>query len=227
MNASHMNRAVFLDRDGVINRIVYHQDLGILDTPFTPSQFELLPDAVKSIQILNGLGLKTILISNQPGIAKGHFDYKTFLTIEEKMLKSLNQNKAKLDGVYYCFHHPEGRLKTYRKECDCRKPKAGLLMKASKDFNLDLKNSYLIGDGITDIQAGKSAGCITFLLGNHKCDLCRFLNEEKVKPDFVVGNLYQATKIIQQMVGFFTIKRGGKKCRSSSIRPTLQRSKRQ
>jgi len=214
MNASHMNRAVFLDRDGVINRIVYHQDLGILDTPFAPSQFELLPEVTKSIKILNSLGLKTILISNQPGIAKGHFNYETFKAIGKKMIKSLNRDNAKLDGAYYCFHHPEGRLKKYRKKCNCRKPKAGLLLKAAKDFNLDLKNSYLIGDGITDIQAGKSVGCITFLLGNHKCDLCRFLNEKKIKPDFIVPNLYQATKIIKKMVQFLTIKRGGKKCKS-------------
>jgi D,D-heptose 1,7-bisphosphate phosphatase len=194
-----MNRAVFLDRDGVINKIVYHQDLGILDTPFTPSQFELLPDVGKSIWKLNSLGFLTILVSNQPGIAKGHFNYKTFQAMEKKMFRSLNRNKAKLDGAYYCFHHPEGRVKKYRKKCNCRKPKPGLLLKAAQDFNLDLKNSYLIGDGITDIQAGESVGCITLLVGNHKCDLCRLLNEKKIKPDFIVPNLYQATKIIQQI----------------------------
>jgi D-glycero-D-manno-heptose 1,7-bisphosphate phosphatase len=194
-----MNRAVFLDRDGVINKIVYHQDLGILDTPFTPSQFELLPGVAKSIRTLNRLGLLTILVSNQPGMAKGHYDHKTFRAIEKKMFDILNKNKAKLDGAYYCFHHPEGRVKKYRKRCNCRKPKAGLLLKAAQDFDLDLKSSYLIGDGIMDIQAGKSVGCITFLVGNHKCDLCRLLNEKKIEPDFIVPNLYQAVKIIKQI----------------------------
>jgi D,D-heptose 1,7-bisphosphate phosphatase len=194
-----MNRAVFLDRDGVINKIVYHQELGILDTPFTASQFELLPGVAESIQTLNRLGLMAILVSNQPGMAKGHYDHKTFRAIEKKMFDSLN--KAKLDGAYYCLHHPEGRVKKYRKNCNCRKPNAGLLLKAAKDFDLDLKNSYLVGDGITDIQAGKSVGCITFLVGNHKCDLCRFLNEKKVKPDFIVPSLYLAVQIIQKMEG--------------------------
>lgn len=193
-----MNRAVFLDRDGVINKIVYHQDLGILDTPFTPSQFELLPNVTKSIRMLNRLGLLTILVSNQPGMAKGYYDLKTFRNIENEMIKCLDRNRAKLDGIYYCIHHPQGRVKKYKIKCNCRKPKPGLLLKAQEDFDLDLKNSYLIGDGITDVQAGKAVGCITFLVGNHKCDLCRLLNEKKVKPDFIVPHLYQATKLIQE-----------------------------
>jgi D-glycero-D-manno-heptose 1,7-bisphosphate phosphatase len=193
-----MNHAVFLDRDGVINKIVYHPDMGILDTPFTPAQFELLPNVGKSIRLLNRLGLLTILVSNQPGIAKGQLNWKTFQAIEKKMFKLLNKEKAKLDGIYYCFHHPEAKVKEYRKKCNCRKPKPGLLLQAASDFHLDLKHSYLIGDGITDIQAGKSAGCITFLLGREKCDLCRLLTEKKVKPDFIVPNLYQAVKIIQK-----------------------------
>jgi D,D-heptose 1,7-bisphosphate phosphatase len=196
-----MNRAVFLDRDGVINKIVYHQDMGILDTPFTPAQFELLPDVGKSIRILNRLGLLTILVSNQPGIAKGHLNRKTFQAIEKKMFRLLNKKKAKLDGIYYCFHHPEGIVKEYRIKCNCRKPNPGLLLQAASDFNLDLKHSYLIGDGITDIQAGQSVGCIAFLVGTHKCDFCRLLNEKNIKPDFIVPNLYQATKIIQKNRG--------------------------
>lgn len=194
-----MNKAVFLDRDGVINKIVYHKDIGVLDTPFTSSQFKLLPKAALSIKNLNHLRFLTILVSNQPGIAKRHFSLKTFKAIEKKMFSELSKGNARLDEVYYCFHHPQAKDKRYRKICFCRKPKPGLLFKAAKDFKIDLKKSYLVGDSITDILAGKKAGCITILLGNHKCDLCKFLEKKKVKPDYIVFNLWEATKIVKKL----------------------------
>ncbi len=196
-----MTKAVFLDRDGVINKIIYHQETGILDTPFTVSQFKLLPRVGASIRMINSLGLKTIIVSNQPGLAKKHFDMRTLNAIDQKMHSSLSKQNAGLDAVYYCLHHPQAEDNRYKKNCKCRKPKPGLLSQAAKDFDLNLKKCYLIGDGITDIQAGKAVGCTTFLIGNHKCDLCRFLSKKKIKPDFIVPNLYQATKIIKKLEG--------------------------
>ncbi len=196
-----MTTAVFLDRDGVINKIVYHTELGILDTPFTVSQFKLLPKVGAAIRMINSLGLKTIVVSNQPGIAKRHFDTPTLKAIDKKMQTGLSKQNAKLDGVYYCLHHPQAEDKRYKKNCRCRKPKPGLLSQAKKDFDLNLKKCYMIGDGITDIQAGRAVGCTTFLIGNHKCDLCRLLSEKKIKPDFIVPNLYQATKYIKKLEG--------------------------
>jgi D-glycero-D-manno-heptose 1,7-bisphosphate phosphatase len=194
-----MRRAVFLDRDGVINRVVYHSDIGILDTPFTPSQFKLLPQAAEGISMINRMGLLAVLVSNQPGIAKKHFDKKTFQEIEKEMVQKLKRKDAYLVKSYYCFHHPQAEVKKLRKICDCRKPQPGLLFKAAKQLNLNLKSSYLVGDSITDIQAGKKAGCVTFLVGNHKCDLCRFLEQKRVKPDFIIPSLYEAVKIIKKM----------------------------
>lgn len=194
------NRAVFLDRDGVINKLVYHSDMGVIDTPFTEKQFKLLPEAGKGIKEINKLGLKAILISNQPGLAKGHYTLDTFQRIEKKMFKELEKSKAFLDATYYCLHHPKGGGK-YKKNCNCRKPKPGLLKKAEIELNLDLKNSFLIGDSLTDIQAGQKVGLKTILLGNHKCDLCRFLEEEKVKPDFIVPDLLDAVEIIKKNIG--------------------------
>jgi D-glycero-D-manno-heptose 1,7-bisphosphate phosphatase len=196
-----MTKAVFLDRDGVINKIIYHKESGILDTPFTVSQFELLPKVGASIRMINSLGLKAIIVSNQPGIAKKHFDKRTLNAIDKKLHSSLSKDNARLDAVYYCLHHPQAEDKRYKKNCKCRKPKPGLFSQAAKDFKLDLKKCYLVGDGITDIQAGRSVGCTTFLIGNHKCDLCRFLSEKGIKPDFIVPNLYQATKIIKKLEG--------------------------
>jgi len=193
-----MRKAVFLDRDGVINRVVYHSDVGILDTPFTPSQFRLLPRSGEAISMINEMGLYAVLVSNQPGIAKGHFDEETFVEIEKKMELKLKAGNAHLDRSYYCFHHPQGVVRELRKKCSCRKPKPALLFRAAKELKLDLKSSYFVGDSITDIQAGREAGCVTFLVGNHKCDLCRFLEQKKVKPDFIVPSLYEAVRIIQQ-----------------------------
>jgi D-glycero-D-manno-heptose 1,7-bisphosphate phosphatase len=121
--------------------------------------------------------------------------------MDQKMLRGLSQENAMLDGIYYCLHHPQAKDKRYKKNCNCRKPKPGLLSQAAKDFDLDLRKCYLIGDSITDIQAGKYASCTTFLIGNNKCDLCRFLWEKRVNPDFIVDNLYQATKIINKLEG--------------------------
>lgn len=196
-----MNRAVFLDRDGVINRIVYHQDIGVLDTPFHPAQFKLLPGVSKALRKINDLGFKTILVSNQPGVAKKHMSLDNFWKIDQKMRKKLAEKKASLDAVYYCLHHPRARSNTLKKVCNCRKPKPGLILKASKQHKVDLKNSYLVGDSLVDIQAGKNAGCITFLLGNHKCDLCKFMEEKNTQPDFIVKDLNQAVKLIEKKEG--------------------------
>ena len=190
------DKAVFLDRDGVLNEVVYHKEMGILDSPFTTEQFKLIPDVGKTINKFHELGFKVIIVSNQPGIAKDHHTMKTFQDIQEKMKKELMKDNAEVDGEYYCFHHPDGKIKEYTMVCDCRKPKPGLIIKAAEEQDIDIDKSWMIGDGITDIQAGHSAGCKTILIGRMKCDLCRLMEDEKVKPDFIVPNLYKASIII-------------------------------
>src|SRR4030042_3108710 len=117
-----MNRAVFLDRDGVINQIIFHRDIGVLDTPFHPSQFKLLPGVEKALRKITSLGLKAILVSNQPGVAKKHMSLKDFYKIDQRMTEDLAKKKVKLDAVYYCLHHPQGDDKRFKKLCSCRKP---------------------------------------------------------------------------------------------------------
>jgi len=187
-----MRKAVFLDRDGTINEIIYYQDLGIIDSPFTVEQFKLLPGVGEAIRILNQSGFKVILVSNQPGIAKGHFSIDTFEKIREKMRTELTKQDAFLDAEYYCLHHPEAKIEEYKKNCECRKPKPGLLLKAAKELNIDLSNSWMVGDGLTDIEAGKRAGCKTILIGNMKCDLCRLMDEKNIRPDYIVKDIYIA-----------------------------------
>ena len=192
-----MTKAVFLDRDGTINEIVYYQDFGIIDSPFTAEQFKLLPQVGEAIRILNQSEFKVILVSNQPGIAKGHFSMDTFEEIREKMRTELTKQGAFLDAEYYCLHHPEAKIEEYRKNCECRKPKPGLLLKAAAEFDIDLGESWMVGDGLTDIEAGKRAGCKTILIGRMKCELCRLM-DEKNTPDYIVQDLYSMIDVIKK-----------------------------
>jgi D-glycero-D-manno-heptose 1,7-bisphosphate phosphatase len=192
------NKAVFLDRDGVINEIVHHKEMGILDSPANVDEFNLFPDAADAINKLHQLGFKVIIISNQPGIAKDKLTIETFEKIRKKMKDELAQQGADIDAEYYCFHHPEGKNMAYTKICDCRKPKPGLILNAAAENDIDLKNSWMIGDGITDIHAGIRAGCRTILIGRMKCDICNLMEDIGVKPDFIAQNLNKATIIIEQ-----------------------------
>ena len=188
---------MFLDRDGVINEIVYFPDMGMPDSPLNPDQFKLLPGVAEAIKTFNKIGFKVIVISNQPAIAKGKMTSKLFEQIRLKMKTELAKAGAHIDGEYYCFHYPEAALSEYKVECDCRKPKPGLMLKAIKDFDLDPAQCYAIGDSMTDVEAGNAAGCVTFLIGNSKCDLCRLMNEKNIKPDDILPSLLHVAKIVE------------------------------
>jgi len=197
MNKTMKNKAVFLDRDGVINEIVYHKEMGIIDSPFTVDQFTLLPKVATAINKFHDLGFKVIVVSNQPGIAKDHFSMDVFEKIREKMKTELQKKGAVVDAEYYCFHHPYAKVKKYKKICSCRKPKSGMILTATREHTIDLSKSWMIGDGINDIAAGQNAGCKTILIGRMKCDLCRYMEDENVKPDYIKPNLYKASLIIE------------------------------
>jgi len=189
-------KAVFLDRDGVINELVYYQEQGVIDSPFTVEQFMLLPSVGRAISKFHEMGYKVIVVSNQPGIAKGHLSWETFGQIREKMRQDLAREGAFVDREYYCFHHPEARIDDLRSDCDCRKPKPGMLLRAAEDMNVDLSRSWLIGDNLTDIKAGKEAGCQTILLGRMKCEICRLMDEDGARPNVICANLLEAVKRI-------------------------------
>jgi len=194
-----MNRAVFLDRDGVINAMVYHTEFGLVDSPANPDEFTLMPHVAEALQAFRQMGFVIALISNQPGIAKGKFSPQLLDAITNKMVAGLAEGGAYLDAIYYCKHHPEGTVMEYRQVCDCRKPKPGMLLKAARDLDIDLSQSYFIGDGITDVQAGQAAGTKTILIyPSSKCYLCTELNNRNVHPDFIVTNLLGAVAIIQE-----------------------------
>src|SRR5258708_21907299 len=189
--------AVFLDRDGVINPLIYHQDHGIVDSPFTLRQFSILPKVPEAIRLLNDLGFVIVIASNQPGIAKRHFGKELLRKFEKKLNASLDQAGARIDAVYYCLHHPEASVRELRKQCSCRKPDSGMLTHAAEDMALSLPDSYMFGDGLTDVEAGDRAGCRTIFIGRWKCEHSQFIHPPELRPTFVAKDLWEAAQIIQ------------------------------
>lgn len=190
------NKAIFLDRDGVINKLIYQKEEGIIDTPFSESQFELVESVPTAISILRGMGFKIIIISNQPGIAKRYYTKNTFEIIRKKMHSLLEKNRSEIDDEFYCLHHPHAKNLNYRKKCNCRKPGIGLIKKASKIHNIDIENSYFIGDGIVDLQAAKRVGCKSIFIGNINSTLSNILRIKKLEPVYVAHDLFEAAKYI-------------------------------
>lgn len=154
-NLSVKQKAIFLDRDGTINKIN-----GFITKP---EQFELIPGAAAAIKQINHSNYLVIVITNQPVIARGDCSFDELQIIHNKMEADLGKNGAFIDGLYFCPHHPDkgfdGERSEYKCICDCRKPRPGLLFKAAEDFNIDLSQSIMIGDAENDMIAGVAAGC--------------------------------------------------------------------
>ena len=195
----HGMKAILLDRDGVINALVYHQDAGIIDAPFTASQFKLLPRVPQAIRLLNDLGFKIAIVSNQPGIAKGHLTVEALKLFESTMLSGIRDAGGTIDQIYYCLHHPEAQVAELRQNCQCRKPGIAMLEQASQALHATLDQCYMIGDGIPDLQAGIRAGCRTIFIGRWKCEICQF-TENDVRPHLVAKDLWEACQLIQAEV---------------------------
>lgn len=193
-----MKNAIFLDRDGVINELYYDDNQGVIDSPFHPDQFKLFPNVGKAINTFHKLGYLVIIISNQPGIAKQHFTEKTFESVKQKMKKELKKDNAYINGEYYCFHHPDAKIEKYRKKCNCRKPKPGMIKQAVKDHKIDISSSWMIGDSVIDIELGRKVGCKTIFIGNKKCYIWV---EMKKEPDYVASSLYKASTMIKEHDG--------------------------
>jgi len=195
-SAGDGRKAVFLDRDGVINRMVYNPDFGIVDSPANPDEFVLLPGVGPAVKQINQIGLLVIVISNQPGIAKGKISKDLFDKITHKMHCTLSEHEAYLDGVYYCLHHPEAIIEEFRQVCDCRKPKPGLIERAARESNIDLNASYFVGDGITDMAAGQTVGATCLFVGSRKEYILDEFYRKGVQPDYIVKDLVDAVSVI-------------------------------
>jgi D-glycero-D-manno-heptose 1,7-bisphosphate phosphatase len=148
--------AVFLDRDGTVNVEVNYLS--------RPEQLELLPTVAATIASLNAIDVPVVIVTNQAGIARGIFPESRIPGIHDRLHALLGEQRATVDGMYYCPHHPTEGLIEYRIECECRKPKPGMLKRAAADLGIDLNRSLMIGDRESDLVAGASAGCMTALV---------------------------------------------------------------
>lgn len=182
-NLMHKQKAIFLDRDGTINK-----ENGFISHP---DDFMLLSDAAEAIKMINQSGYLAIVITNQPVIARGECSFDTLQLIHNKMETELGKSGAFIDGLYFCPHHPdtgfEGELLDYKCICDCRKPKPGLLLQAAEDFNIDISFSYMVGDSDSDLTAGKNAGCKASVLVSERYSLLDFVEDYLLKNEIYCG----------------------------------------
>lgn len=184
LSKTNQRPAIFLDRDGVLC-----QDM---DTKPTVDNFQLLPQVPSAIKLINQSSYLSIIVTNQPMIAKGFVTFQEVYQTNKTLETQLGKENCFIDGIYICPHHPdkgfEGEIKELKINCDCRKPKPGMILKAQKDFNIDLHQSWMIGDREADLQAGKNAGCKTILVGN--------IIQNYIFADHQFKNLFEAVSFI-------------------------------
>jgi UDP-N-acetylmuramoyl-tripeptide--D-alanyl-D-alanine ligase len=172
---SEKNKAIFMDRDGVVNEEVSYLS--------NPNDFRFIEGSIEAMRILKNLGYLLIVITNQAGIARGYFTEKALEKIHQKMRRSLEENDITLDDIYYCPHHPN-----FTGPCECRKPQPGMILAAAKKYDIKLDQSYMVGDTLKDIETGYNAKVKTVLV------MTGYGREEvnkinKIKPNLICENL--------------------------------------
>lgn len=177
-NQSISTKAVFLDRDGVIN----------VDTGYVShsDDFVFIDGVIDACKAIKDKGYQIVIITNQSGIARGYFSEDEFMTLTEWMDWSLADKGVDIDGIYFCPHHPEHGIGDFKQACDCRKPQPGMIKSAQSHLDIDLSQSYLVGDKLSDLQAGKNAGVATNILVRTGKDVTE---EAKDAADHVVDTL--------------------------------------
>jgi D-glycero-D-manno-heptose 1,7-bisphosphate phosphatase len=187
-----MGEAVFLDRDGVLNKLVLNPATSEYEPPHSMGDMRLFPYVIEYLGKIQDAGYDLFLVSNQPDYAKGKTTIETLAKVHNKFDQLLTSQGIYFREYYYCYHHPQGIKSEYSYECMCRKPKPFFLFKAEEDYHVDLGNSWMIGDRDTDIECGKAAGTKTILieekLSVNKCG--------KNQPDFTAENIKEAVNII-------------------------------
>ena len=182
--------AVFLDRDGTIN-----EQMGYVNHL---SRFQLLPGVARAIRSLNEAGLPVVVVTNQSGLARGYFPESLLEAVHAEMYRLLAEEGARLDGLYVCPHHPEAKEERFRLDCDCRKPRTGLLERAAAELGLDLGRSYMVGDRWSDLRCGAAVGATTVLVltGYGRGDAAYVGPGQTVQPDHVAEDLEAAARWI-------------------------------
>lgn len=183
-------RAVFIDRDGTLS-----EEVGYINHP---SRFRLFPYAAAAIKHLSERGWLAVLTTNQAGVARGYFSEEMISSVHEAMTKELERQGARLDAIYYCAHHPSVGEPPYRVDCDCRKPRPGLITRAAGDLDINLNESWMVGDRYSDIELARNAGVRSaFVLSGYGRG--EWEHQRKTwthKPDLVAENLLEAVELI-------------------------------
>ncbi len=182
--------AVFLDRDGTIN-----EQMGYINHI---SRFQMLPGVAAAIRRLNEARIPVVVVTNQSGLARGYFPAELLTAVHEKMTALLAEQGAHVDGIYVCPHHPEAKREEYRVNCDCRKPKTGLLLRAAAEMGLDLARSFVVGDRWSDLKTAKACGALPVLVltGYGRGDAQYIGPTQEVQPAFVGVDLAEAVQWI-------------------------------
>lgn len=177
---------VFLDKDGTL----------IEDVPYNvaPDKIRLTNGAAEGLKRLQKAGYRLVVVTNQSGVARGYFPEQALQAVEERLRELLRAHGVVLEGFYYCPHHPQGKVPRYTRDCQCRKPKPGLLLEAANASGTDLSRSWLIGDILHDIEAGRRAGCRTVLLDNG--NETEWQLHARRMPHHIVSDLQQAARLI-------------------------------
>ncbi|PYS74486.1 MAG: D,D-heptose 1,7-bisphosphate phosphatase [Acidobacteria bacterium] len=184
--------AVFIDRDGTIS-----EEVGYVNHP---SRYRVFPYSADAIKLLNDNNWLAIVITNQAGVARGYFSEDVITRVHERLNQELVQQQARLDAIYYCAHHPTVGEPPYRHDCDCRKPKPGLIKLATADFEVDLANSWMVGDRYSDVEMARNAGLHSaFVLSGYGRGEWEYQSAGwKLRPDLVCENLLEAVQSILQ-----------------------------
>lgn len=193
-----MNKAVFLDKDGTLVKDVPHNS--------DPDKVELYSDSLQALRTLQRAGYLLVIVSNQPGVALGYFEEEALHDIERRLDDLFSQEGVKLDGFFYCPHDPKGRIEGYAISCDCRKPRDGLIRHAASALDIDVSESWMIGDILHDVEAGNRAGCRTILVdrGNET----EWQYGDYRQPDFMVTDLMEAVAHVLASVCIESPERG-------------------
>lgn len=185
-HAVPLRPAVFMDRDGCLT-----EEVGYVNHP---SRIRLLPRTAEAVRRLNRAGVVAVMVTNQSGVARGYFSEETLHATNERLRRELDAGGARLDGLYVCMHHPREGQPPYRADCDCRKPRPGLLTRAAAELGLDLGASVMVGDKLSDVAAGQSVGAagVLVLTGYGRGEWEFRPPEHEVKPDLVADDLLDA-----------------------------------
>lgn len=195
MTTQSLRPAIFLDRDGTLSH-----EVGYVNHV---SRFRLFPYASATIRAINGAGWAAVIVTNQAGVARGYFPESTIDSVHAEMRRGMQGGGAKLDGIYYCPHHPTAGEPPYRSDCDCRKPRPGMVRRAAQELELDLERSWVVGDKLVDVELAWNVGARGALVktGYGAADLAAGQGVWKRQPDLVAENAFAAVHRILSEVG--------------------------